>query len=156
MEERFVGGEMSETEFVVIHREMAGREPLVVSLIAEADRASAPTGINQLPFPVVDLDRIPRMRAVLGWDGLAALEWGEASALSVPVYHERFQTGVGSDCGKEVGIALANGKTAGERVSGGRRFDGVVAEADNVIGDIVVHPGEDGAGLVGRRGKRTD
>ena len=60
-----------------------------------------------------------------------------------------FETAFGGDGGEETRVAFADGEARLEGGEWGRRLDGVVEEGDDVIGDVVVEPGEDAAGFVG-------
>lgn len=148
MEEGFVGGEMTEAELVVGHGEVARGEFLGVFLLADADVTGAPAGVDELPFAGVDLDGVPGVGAVFGGDGFAGLERGEAGAFAVAADDEGFEAGFGGEGGEEAGVAFADSEAGGKGTGGGRGFDGIVAEGDNVVGDVVVEPSEDGTGLV--------
>ena len=60
-----------------------------------------------------------------------------------------FETAFGGDGGEEAGVAFADGEARLEGGDWGGRLDGVVEEGDDVVGDVVVEPGEDAAGFVG-------
>lgn len=128
---------------------MPGCEFLGVSLFADADVPGAPAGVDEFPFAVVDLDGVPGVGAVFGWDRLAGLEGGEAGAFAMAADDEGFEAGFGGYSGEKTGVAFADSEAGGESVGGSGGFDGVVAEGDDVVRDIVVKPGKDGAGLVG-------
>ena len=49
-----------------------------------------------------------------------------------------FETAFGSDGGEETGVAFADGEACLEGGEGGRGFDGVIEEGDDVVGDVVV------------------
>ena len=96
---------------------MPSRESLIVFLVAEADGPSAPTGVDKLPFAVVDLDGVPGMGAVFGWDWLARSKGGEARAFAVPTDDEGLEPGVGSNGSKKTGVTFADGKARCEGFS---------------------------------------
>ncbi len=156
MEEGFVGGEVAKAELVIGHGEMTGSELFGVLLVADADVAGAPAGVDELPFTVVNLDGVPGVGAVFGRDGLAGLEWRETGAFAVPADDERLETGFGGEGSEETGVTFADGEAGGQSPGGSRGSDGVVAEGDDVVGDIMVEPGEDSSGLVSWRGERRD
>lgn len=54
-----VGREMRETEFVIGHDEMARGEFLVVRLSFSFNVSRTPTAVDQFPFAVVNLYRVP-------------------------------------------------------------------------------------------------
>lgn len=57
----FIGWEMPEAEVVVRHGKVARGEIFVVGLSGALDVASTPAAVDQFPFAVVDLDRVPRV-----------------------------------------------------------------------------------------------
>lgn len=156
VEEGFVGGEVAEAELVIRHGEMARGEFLSVFLVADADVAGAPAGVDELPFTVVDLDGVPGVSAVFGRDGLAGLEWRETGAFAVAADDEGLETGFGGEGSEETSVTFADGEAGGKSPGGSRGFDGLVAERDDVVCDIVVEPGEDSTGLVSWGGERRD
>lgn len=150
MEEGFVGWKMSKTELVVVHGEVPRSESLIVLLGPEADGASTPTRVDELPFAVVDLDGVPGMGAVFSWDWLTRLEGGEAGTFAMTTDDEGLKTGVGSDGGEEASVAFADGKASCKGVGRSRRFNRMVAERNDVVGDVVVKPSKYDTSLVGR------
>lgn len=117
---------------------------------------SAPACINEFPFAVIDLDGVPSVSAVFDWNWLARLEGREASAFAMAANDKGFEAGFRCDGGEEASVAFADGKACAEGVGGSGGFDSIVAEGDDIVGDIVMEPGEDSTGLVGRRCEGTD
>lgn len=149
VEEGFIVREMAEAKFVVGHCEMPGCEFLRVFLFVEADVARAPAGVDEFPFAVVDFDGVPGVVHAFGGDGLTRFERGETGAFAVAGYDEGFEAGFCGEGGEEAGVAFADGEACGEGVGWGGGLDAVVAEGFDVVGDVMVEPGEDCAGLVG-------
>lgn len=66
--------------------------------------------------------------------------------------NDRLKTSRGSYSGKEASIAFANSESSHEGRSRGGRLDAIIEEGFNIVGYVVVEPGEDRTGLVcGRR-----
>lgn len=108
----------------------------------------APARIYELPFAVVDLDGVPSVGAVFGGDRFAWLEGREAGAFPVAADDERFEASLACNGGEETSVAFADREASGESAGWRGRFDCVVAKGDDVVGNVMVEPGEDGAGLV--------
>ena len=66
---QFISREVAQTELVVRHGEEARGEILVVGFPRAGDVACAPAAVDELPFVVIDLDRVPRVVAAFRWDG---------------------------------------------------------------------------------------
>ena len=60
-----------------------------------------------------------------------------------------FEAGFGGEGGEKASEAFADGEAGGERVGWGGWLDSIVEEGDDVVADVVVEPGEYGAGFVG-------
>lgn len=69
---------------------------------------------------------------------------------------EGFEAGFGGEGSEEAGVAFADREAGGEGAGGVGGFNGFVAEGDDVVGDVVVEPGENGSSLVGGRCERAD
>ena len=108
-----------------------------------------PARIDEFPLPIVDLDGVPSVGAVFGWDRLARLERGEACAFAVTRDDKRFEAGFGGDGSEETCVAFTDSEASGEGIGRCRWFYGVVAKGDNVVCNVVVKPSKDSAGLVG-------
>lgn len=63
--------------------------------------------------------------------------------------YDGFETRFRSECCEKTGIAFADSETGREGVGGSGRFDSIVEEGHDVVGDVEVEPGEDCAGFVG-------
>ena len=146
--EGFIRREMAEAEFLIGHGEEARLELLAVGFARAGDVAGAPAGVDEFPFAVVDLDRVPRVVAAFRRDGRVGRQGGVAEAFAVAADDEAFEAGFGGEGGEEAGVAFADGEAGLQRGGGRGGFDGVVEEGDGVVGDVVVQPGEDGAGFI--------
>lgn len=145
---RAIGREVTQAEFVIGHGEHARGEVFRVRLPGPVDVSRAPAAVQKFPFPVVDLDGVPCVCAVLPRDGVPRFQRGEGIPLAVAADDDGFETGFRSDGGEEAGVAFADGQTGGEGRGRGGGLDIVVEEGDGVVGDVVVEPGEDAAGLI--------
>ena len=68
-------------------------------------------------------------------------------------YDYTFEAGFTSYGCKEASVAFANCETRGKGRCWGGGFNGIVKEGYNVVGYVVVEPGEDCAGFVGQGGE---
>lgn len=145
---------MIKPKLVVRHREETRGEVLVVRLATAADVPSTPTAIDKLPFAVIDLDGVPCVALGFRRQGCARRQSSETIAFSMASNDYRFEPGLGGESREEGGVAFADGKSCREGVGRSRGFDSVVEEGDDVVGDVVVKPGEDSTGFVRYRGER--
>ncbi len=76
------------------------------------------------------------------------MQSSEPEAFSMASNDYRFKPDLGGESREECGVAFADGKSCRESVGRSRGFDGVVEEGDDVVGDVVVKPGEDSTGFV--------
>ncbi len=65
-----------------------------------------------------------------------------------------FKASFGCYGGEEAGIAFADSEAGGEGGSWGGWFDGVIEEGNDVVGYIVMKPGEDCSGFICQRSER--
>ena len=125
---------------------------LVIGLTLPIDITGTPTTVDELPLSVVNLDSIPSMRRVFRRKWCARGQCRKTESFAVATNDDRFETRRCSYGGKETSIPFADGKPTHEGRSRGGRLDAVVEEGFDVVGYVMVEPGEDCAGLVcGRR-----
>ena len=82
-------------------------EMLIVTL--PRDTSGPPASIQELPVPIIDLDRIPSMACGFPWGrSFAFFEGGEPITLAMTTDHDTFQPSPLRDGFVDAGIAFAN------------------------------------------------
>lgn len=82
-------------------------EMLIVTL--PTDTSGTPASIQELPVPIVDLDRIPSMACGVPWGwSFAFFEGGETIAFAMATDHDTFQPCPLRDGFVDAGVAFAN------------------------------------------------
>ena len=117
--------------------------------------ASAPAGVDKLPLAVVDAYGVPCVAGCV-FRGAWPTWFGRvvAVAFAVTAHDHSLQACALGDGMEDPGVAFADGLAAEDHLAGALSArDAIVEEAIDVVGDVVVLPGEDGAGLVGGRGE---
>ena len=146
----FVGWEVAETEFVVVHCEMAGGEVFVVGFAFPLDVACAPAAVNQFPFAVVDSDGVPSVGGVFGRDGCAWSQGRKAVAFPVAANDNAFKACFTCYGGEEARVALTDRQAGGESRGGSRRFYSVIEKGFHVVRNVMMEPCKNCTGFVGK------
>lgn len=117
--------------------------------------AGTPAWIEELPLTAVDTYGVPCVAScVFGWAWTAWLGRIVAVAFAVASHNHGLQACALGDGVEDLGIAFADGLPAEDHLTEALPAgNAVVKEAVHIVGNVVMLPGEYGAGLVGGGGE---
>ena len=148
-----VGRVVGEAEFGVVESELGRVEEGFVGFPGAGDDAGAPAAVDQLPAArhaaVREVDGVPGVAGAEGGHRGAGGEGSVAVAFAVAADDEGLETAVGGEGGEEAGVAFADGEAALKRAGRRGGLDIVGEEGVDVVGDVIMEPGEDASRLVG-------
>lgn len=106
----------------------------MLTVTLPTDTASPPAGIQQLPVPIVDLDRIPSVARGFPWRRpFAVLEWGEPIAFAMTPDDDAFQPSTLRDGFVDAGIAFADCFAREDSIARCAPLDTTAKEAFNIL-----------------------
>lgn len=128
---------------------------LVVRLALPVDITGTPTAVDEFPLSIINLHGVPSMSRVLRRHWCARRQSGETESFAVATNNDRFETSLCSYGSEEASIAFADCKPAHEGRSRGGGLNTIVEEGFDIVGYIMVEPGEYCAGLINGRRERS-